>query len=368
MSWLQPPTVHPTHPARSVFFSSFLLFFDDADRGAAALLPLRRQLWLERFGPRRLIPLDFDRTHLITHGPRENGDQMCVAGIGRRFIGRMRRLFVERPLPIDAATEYPPISCVLEGVENAEVVVSLRLHRPKLCHERRSLLFDPPEFRRQRSSPPPLPNAIPDRQECADHRRERQSDEEREKRKQLVTPDVSEHLTTLRRPFGRPKLFEFTIATHAENARGEHLEKIKNRGYTTRAFPVQPMTNTPKLTSKLSRQHLAFLTAFATSCRRTIIEMLKQSQSGHPGGSLGCIDYLSLLYAFIVSQTGEKVIVSNGHISPAVYAVLERDRLAARWPVLLLCSLTAALVVLRHRANVKRLIAGTEPRIGEGKK
>ncbi|MBI5369031.1 MAG: glycerol-3-phosphate acyltransferase, partial [Planctomycetes bacterium] len=53
---------------------------------------------------------------------------------------------------------------------------------------------------------------------------------------------------------------------------------------------------------------------------------------------------------------------------PAVYAVLERDRLAARWPVLLLCSLTAALVVLRHRANLKRLIAGTEPRVGEGKK
>ena len=50
--------------------------------------------------------------------------------------------------------------------------------------------------------------------------------------------------------------------------------------------------------------------------------MLKQSQSGHPGGSLGCIDYLSLLYTGILSQTGEKIIVSNGHISPAVYAVL----------------------------------------------
>jgi len=50
--------------------------------------------------------------------------------------------------------------------------------------------------------------------------------------------------------------------------------------------------------------------------------MLKQSQSGHPGGSLGCIDYLTLLYTQILAQTGEKIIISNGHISPAVYSVL----------------------------------------------
>jgi len=34
------------------------------------------------------------------------------------------------------------------------------------------------------------------------------------------------------------------------------------------------------------------------------------------------IDYLSLLYAFIISQTGEDVVVSNGHVSPAVYSIL----------------------------------------------
>lgn len=50
--------------------------------------------------------------------------------------------------------------------------------------------------------------------------------------------------------------------------------------------------------------------------------MLRQAQSGHPGGALACVDYLSLLYTFIISQTGEKVVISNGHISPAVYAVL----------------------------------------------
>jgi len=82
------------------------------------------------------------------------------------------------------------------------------------------------------------------------------------------------------------------------------------------------MTRVPRLRNKLSKHHREFLHAFSQSCRHTIIEMLKTSQSGHPGGSLSSIDYLSLLYTFIISQTGEKVIISNGHISPAVYAVL----------------------------------------------
>lgn len=50
--------------------------------------------------------------------------------------------------------------------------------------------------------------------------------------------------------------------------------------------------------------------------------MLKQSQSGHPGGSLSSIDYLTLIYSNIISQTGEKVVISHGHISPAVYSIL----------------------------------------------
>lgn len=80
--------------------------------------------------------------------------------------------------------------------------------------------------------------------------------------------------------------------------------------------------NLPKIGEQLSEDHIKFLEAFSKSCRHTIISMVKQSQSGHPGGSLSTIDYLSLLYAFIISQSGEKVVVSNGHISPAVYSTL----------------------------------------------
>lgn len=50
--------------------------------------------------------------------------------------------------------------------------------------------------------------------------------------------------------------------------------------------------------------------------------MVCNAQSGHPGGSLSALDYLVLIYAMRVCETNEQVVVSNGHISPAVYAVL----------------------------------------------
>ncbi|MFA6024761.1 MAG: transketolase [Candidatus Gracilibacteria bacterium] len=73
---------------------------------------------------------------------------------------------------------------------------------------------------------------------------------------------------------------------------------------------------------KLSTDQIAFLKAFSKSCRRSILEMVTQAQSGHPGGSLSCIDYLSLLYVLRLHQSNEPIVVSNGHISPAVYSVL----------------------------------------------
>lgn len=82
------------------------------------------------------------------------------------------------------------------------------------------------------------------------------------------------------------------------------------------------MLTIPTFSDRLSEEHQEFLRAFSKSCRHSIIAMLKNSQSGHPGGSLSSIDYLSLLYSYVISQTGEQVIVSNGHISPAVYSVL----------------------------------------------
>ena len=78
----------------------------------------------------------------------------------------------------------------------------------------------------------------------------------------------------------------------------------------------------PKTGETLTEEHVEFLKVFTKSCRRSIVEMTMNSQSGHPGGSCSIIDYLALLYCFIISQTGEDVVVSNGHVSPAVYTIL----------------------------------------------
>ena len=78
----------------------------------------------------------------------------------------------------------------------------------------------------------------------------------------------------------------------------------------------------PRVGEPLTDDHIGFLNILSKSCRNAIVAMIANAQSGHPGGACSSVDYLALLYAFIISQTGEDVVVSNGHISAAVYAVL----------------------------------------------
>lgn len=72
----------------------------------------------------------------------------------------------------------------------------------------------------------------------------------------------------------------------------------------------------------------------ATQIRRDIVRMVHGVQSGHPGGSLGCTDFLTALYfkimkhdsKFNMNGNDEDVfILSNGHISPVFYACLARS-------------------------------------------
>ncbi|MGB0242917.1 MAG: transketolase [Bacteroidia bacterium] len=79
-------------------------------------------------------------------------------------------------------------------------------------------------------------------------------------------------------------------------------------------------------------QHLPEI---ARQVRRDILRMVHRVSSGHPGGSLGCADYLTALYFqymnhnpdnFDPKGNGEDVFVmSNGHISPVFYSVLARS-------------------------------------------
>ena len=73
------------------------------------------------------------------------------------------------------------------------------------------------------------------------------------------------------------------------------------------------------------------LKQIASQVRRDIVRMVHGCQSGHPGGSLGCTDFLVALYfnamkhdpAFNMDGIGEDLFfLSNGHISPVFYSVL----------------------------------------------
>lgn len=73
----------------------------------------------------------------------------------------------------------------------------------------------------------------------------------------------------------------------------------------------------------------------ASQVRRDIVRMVHAVSSGHPGGSLGCADYLVALYFEIMNHNPEKFnmdatnedifFLSNGHISPVFYSVLARS-------------------------------------------
>ncbi len=73
---------------------------------------------------------------------------------------------------------------------------------------------------------------------------------------------------------------------------------------------------------------------FSTQVRRDILRMVHAVNSGHPGGSLGCTEFLVALYQNIMNRKsgfdmdgiGEDLFfLSNGHISPVFYSVLARS-------------------------------------------
>ncbi len=76
------------------------------------------------------------------------------------------------------------------------------------------------------------------------------------------------------------------------------------------------------------------LQKLSTQVRRDIVRMVHAVSSGHPGGSLGCTDFLVALYNgvmthnpknFTMDGKGEDLFfLSNGHISPVFYSVLAR--------------------------------------------
>ncbi len=78
---------------------------------------------------------------------------------------------------------------------------------------------------------------------------------------------------------------------------------------------------------------LDLLEKLCTQTRRDILRMVHKVNSGHPGGSLGCTEYLVTLFnsvmkrnpGFNMNGINEDIFfLSNGHISPVFYSVLAR--------------------------------------------
>lgn len=75
------------------------------------------------------------------------------------------------------------------------------------------------------------------------------------------------------------------------------------------------------------------LKQLCSQVRRDIVRMVHAVNSGHPGGSLGCVEYFTALYHelmdhdtnFKMDGSNEDVFfLSNGHISPVWYSTLAR--------------------------------------------
>lgn len=81
--------------------------------------------------------------------------------------------------------------------------------------------------------------------------------------------------------------------------------------------------------------NIADLKKFTSQVRRDIVRMVHAVQSGHPGGSLGCVEYFTALYKEIMDYDSKNFtmngknedlfFLSNGHISPVFYSVLARS-------------------------------------------
>ena len=70
---------------------------------------------------------------------------------------------------------------------------------------------------------------------------------------------------------------------------------------------------------------------FTQQVRRDILRMVHKVNSGHPGGSFGCAEFITCLYQEVMDHSTDFTMdgknedlffLSNGHISPVLYSVL----------------------------------------------
>lgn len=93
-----------------------------------------------------------------------------------------------------------------------------------------------------------------------------------------------------------------------------------------------------------SKKHVAAM-------QESILTMITEAQSGHPGGSLSCVDILSVLYFDIMNITTENLhsidrdrfVLSKGHAAPCLYAVFAEKGFIPKTELLTLRKLNTRL-------------------------
>ena len=85
--------------------------------------------------------------------------------------------------------------------------------------------------------------------------------------------------------------------------------------------------------NKLNQEEINSLKDFCTMMREDILKTISGSKSGHPGGSLSCVEILTVLYKKIMKtcpewhndsdfENRDRFVLSKGHASAALYAIL----------------------------------------------
>jgi transketolase len=80
----------------------------------------------------------------------------------------------------------------------------------------------------------------------------------------------------------------------------------------------------------IDRESIKRLEDKARKIRKHVINMIYEAGSGHPGGSLSCVDILTTLYFHTMNHNPlesewtdrDRFILSKGHAAPALYAIL----------------------------------------------
>ena len=93
------------------------------------------------------------------------------------------------------------------------------------------------------------------------------------------------------------------------------------------------MSNNFKILFSDNFEDMSDIENIVVQVRRDILRMVNDVNSGHPGGSLGCTEFMVTLYFKIMKRgkdftmdgkNEDLFFLSNGHISPVFYSVLSR--------------------------------------------